>query len=86
MRTVLVEDDNGVRGFARYAFKHEWNEGYGDGEVRVHKLLATDPAAEAALWRYLIDFDLSGKVDVWNLPVDSSITIGSTSPATTGDR
>jgi len=73
LRTVLVEDDNGVRGFARYAFKHEWKEGYSDGEVRVHKLLANDPAAEAALWRYLIDFDLSGKVDVWNLPVDSPI-------------
>ena len=74
LRTVLVEDDNGVRGFARYAFKHEWKEGYGDGELRVHKLMATDPAAEAALWRYLIDFDLSGRVDVWNLPVDSPIS------------
>ena len=74
LRTVLVEDDNAVRGYARYAFKHEWKDGFGDGIVRVNKLMATDPAAEAALWRYLIDFELSGQVDVWNLPVDSPIS------------
>lgn len=70
LHTVVVEDDAGVRGYARYSFKHQWSEGYADGKVSVRQVLAVDPAAEAALWRFLIDFDLSGRVDAWNLPID----------------
>lgn len=68
--TVVVESAEGVRGYARYAFKHDWSSGYADGTVMVRQIMATDPAAEAALWRFLIDFDLSGRVDAWNLPSD----------------
>ena len=73
LRTILVEDDSGVRAYARYRFKQDWEPGYGDGTVRVRELMAQDPAAEAALWRYLIEFDLSGRVDAWNLPIDTPV-------------
>ncbi len=75
LRTIVVEDDAGVRGYARYRFKHEWSAGYGDGTINVRELMAQDPAAEAALWRYLIDFDLSGRVEVWNLPIDTPVQL-----------
>lgn len=73
LRTVLVEDDAGVRGYARYSFKHKWSEGYADGTISVRQVVAVDPAAEAALWRFLIDFDLSGRADAWNLPIDTPL-------------
>ena len=73
LRTVLVEGTDGVRGFARYAFKHDWSAGYANGVINVRTLMAVDPAAEAELWRHLIDFDLSGSVDVWNLPSDTPL-------------
>jgi predicted acetyltransferase len=75
LTTVVVESDEGVQGFARYSFKHNWSAGYADGVVNVRRLMAVSPAAEAELWRYLIDFDLAGTVDAWNTTADSPIGV-----------
>ena len=73
LRTVIVEDDQGPVGYARYAIKHNWDTGYADGAVNVRQLVASVPAAEAELWRYLIDDDLASSVDAWNLPSDTPL-------------
>jgi predicted acetyltransferase len=73
LATVVVEGTDGVEAYARYALKHNWSAGYADGLIDVRTLVAATPAAEAALWRYLIDYELSGSVDAWNLPSDSPI-------------
>ncbi|HEX5016677.1 MAG TPA: GNAT family N-acetyltransferase [Actinomycetes bacterium] len=72
--TVIAEDDNGVRGLVRYSLKAAWPTGrYGEGEVKVQRLLSRDAAAHAALWRYCFSLDLMTTTRHWNLPVDDPV-------------
>lgn len=71
--TVVAEDDQGVRGYVRYAMKAEWPNGYAEGTVKISRLMSTDPAAHAALWRYCLSLDLMSQTKFWNAPVDDPI-------------
>lgn len=73
LRCVLVEDSEGVRGYARYATKHSFDQDFGSGVVSVRELMAVDPAALATLYRYLFDLDLMGRTELWNVPVDDPL-------------
>jgi predicted acetyltransferase len=73
LRCVVAEDEDGVRGYARYATKPDWSPGQPTGTVHVREVIATDPAARAALYRYLFDLDLMGSTDLWNVPVDDPV-------------
>lgn len=58
---VLAEQDGKVGGYAYYRTK----PGFGGGEegaVRVLRVHATDLSAYAALWRFLLDLDLTTKI------------------------
>ncbi|MEU9853424.1 GNAT family N-acetyltransferase [Streptomyces sp. NPDC047974] len=70
---VLAERDGEVVGYALYAIKAEWGWAGADGAVTAHELYGLDPAAEAALWRYLCSVDLTSKVRVNSAPVDSAL-------------
>jgi predicted acetyltransferase len=72
---VLVEDDDGVRGFLRYNIKPDWTGAHSDGTVNIYRLMSTDPAAHAALWRYALSLDLVSKVSWFNAPVDDPIQL-----------
>ncbi|WP_053203687.1 GNAT family N-acetyltransferase [Jiangella muralis] len=72
-RTVVYEDDGGVRGYARYRLKSGWGESGPDGEVRVTELLAETPDAHAALWRFLTSVDLVRTVKYGHGPVDDPL-------------
>ncbi|MFE0643876.1 GNAT family N-acetyltransferase [Streptomyces sp. NPDC058877] len=67
---VLAERDGEVVGFAHYAIKPDWSFTGAEGSVRVHQLLGLDPAAEAALWRFLCSVDLTSEVRIHSRPVD----------------
>ena len=72
--TVLAEDDDGVRGYLRYALKAAWPSGrYAEGAVTIYRLMSLDSAAHAALWRYALSIDLMTKTKWWNLPVDDPV-------------
>lgn len=73
LRTVVALDDSGPRGYVRYSMRPRWTDGVDDGTIQVRHMLATDPAASAALWRYVIDFELSGRVTGWSFPVDDPV-------------
>jgi predicted acetyltransferase len=73
LTTVVVMGESGPRGYVRYALKPNWSEGYADGTVQVRHMLALDPPASATLWRYLIEFDLFGRVEAWNTPIDDPL-------------
>lgn len=75
LQCVLVEDpdDGRLRGYARYAVKASWVDGSAESTVRVRDAEAADPAAHAALWRFLLDLDLSSTVVAPNLPVDTPL-------------
>jgi predicted acetyltransferase len=73
LRSVVASDDNGPRAYARYRVANAHNAEFGTGEVRVHEVFALDPAAEAAIWRFLTDLDLTAVVSVGNRPVDDPL-------------
>jgi predicted acetyltransferase len=69
---VLAERDGEVVGYALYAIKPEWTQSGPEGSVLLKDLGALDPAAEAALWRFLCSIDLTSSVVVHSRPVDDA--------------
>jgi predicted acetyltransferase len=59
-----TELDGEVTGYAFYRLKSKWTEdGEPDGIVKVGEVRATNPAAYAGLWQYLLSHDLVRTVD-----------------------
>jgi predicted acetyltransferase len=83
LRCVVVEDDSGVRGYARYSTKPDWSTPVPSGTVNVREVIGVDGAALAALYRYLFDLDLMGVADMWNVPADSPLLHWLTNPRAT---
>jgi predicted acetyltransferase len=73
LRCVVAEDDNGVRGYARYSTKPDWAPGRPEATVSVREVMALDNAASAQLYRYLFDQDLMSKIAIWNLAIDDPL-------------
>ncbi|SEG87095.1 Predicted acetyltransferase [Nonomuraea solani] len=74
LRAILAEDDGGVRGYALFRIKSNWDaHGLADNQVRLNELEATDPAAYALLWRSLLDRDLATTVTAGSRPVDDPL-------------
>ncbi|WP_049573431.1 GNAT family N-acetyltransferase [Nonomuraea sp. SBT364] len=74
LRSVIAEDDRGVRGYALFRIKSGWDSnGLPDGELRLNELFAADPAAYALLWRSVLDRDLVAKVVASSRPVDDPL-------------
>lgn len=73
LRCVVAEDRTGVRGFARFRVKQDWDADIPQGMVRVIELYAADTRARHALWRMLLDVDLAVKVEVSRIPVDDPL-------------
>ncbi|MFG3442920.1 GNAT family N-acetyltransferase [Nonomuraea sp. NPDC047897] len=75
LRSVVAEDDGGVRGYALFRIKPSWDDdGVADGELSLQELEAVDPAAYALLWRSVLDRDLVSRVHAVSRPVDDPIT------------
>jgi predicted acetyltransferase len=75
LRCVIAEDDSGPRGFALYRTKGRWDENWflPDSTLDVSELVATDPAAGAALWRDLLSRDLLTEVTARLRPVEDPV-------------
>jgi predicted acetyltransferase len=61
------------RGYAIYRLESDWTAGVPTGTVRVQELHATDPAASAALWRFVTDVDLASTTVAGRRPVDDPL-------------
>ncbi|MFJ3832347.1 GNAT family N-acetyltransferase [Streptomyces sp. NPDC090046] len=74
LKCVVAEREDGeVIGYARYRVKPDWDQTGSDGKVEVSDLDALDPAACAALWRYLFSIDLTWTVRAPRRPVDDPL-------------
>ncbi|MFJ3924026.1 GNAT family N-acetyltransferase [Streptomyces sp. NPDC090022] len=74
LKCVLAEDEDGtVRGYVRYRVRADWEATGSAGSVEVQDLEALDPAAYAALWRYVFDIDLTWSVRASRRPVDDPV-------------
>ncbi len=61
-RYAVTETDGELTGYVQYRYKENWDEGHGEGEVRVRELLGTDPSSWAGLWRFILNHDLTAKI------------------------
>ncbi|MHA3683428.1 GNAT family N-acetyltransferase [Leucobacter sp. HY1908] len=73
-RLAIVRDSAGnARAYARFRRDMSWQRNVADGTVRVRDAVALDAAAAHRLWRALLDFDLTARVEVGPLPQDDPI-------------
>src|SRR5580692_7758521 len=73
-RCVIAEDDAGPRGYALYSVRPSWgDDGIPDGVLQVRELMATDPAACAAIWNDLLSRDLVSEVRAVSRPDDEPV-------------
>ena len=74
LRCVLAEDDAGTRGYALFSVQPKWAEdATPDGVLHVRELVATDPAAYAAVWNHLLTWDLVSEVRARVRPADEPL-------------
>ncbi|MFB7946956.1 GNAT family N-acetyltransferase [Kitasatospora phosalacinea] len=75
LQCVLAEDPESgeLLGYARYAVKSEWTDRGAAGVVRVRVVQAELPWVAARLWEFLLDLDLTERVEAPNLPVDDAL-------------
>jgi predicted acetyltransferase len=75
IRCVLAEDDSGPRGYALFTSTGQWDEDafLPEGVLDVNELIATDPAATAALWGDLLSRDLVSEFHARGRPVDDPL-------------
>lgn len=52
-------------GYALWRTRGDWGATGPDGEVRVEEVVAADPEAHLALWRFLLEVDLTRSVSMW---------------------
>ncbi len=74
LHCLLAEDEIGPRGYALYSGQSVWDEvSLPGGVLRVREMIATDPAAGAALWADLLSRDLTADFHVYKRPVDDPL-------------
>ena len=73
LRCVVAEGGDGVRGYARYRTRPSWGQAGPEGTVEVREALAVDPAAYAALLRFLADQDLTRTLSLVRRPLDDPL-------------
>ena len=70
---VEYSGHSGLEGYASYAVRADSVEGIARGSLRLHELVATNPAAETALWRYVFGVDLVEAIEAHNRPPDDPL-------------
>ncbi|MEY9937115.1 GNAT family N-acetyltransferase [Streptacidiphilus sp. MAP5-3] len=66
-------DSGELLGYAHYTVKPDWERQGPKGTVNVREVYAATPGATVALWRHLLDVDLTDRVEVRSRPVDDPI-------------
>jgi predicted acetyltransferase len=59
---ALLEFDGEPVGYALYRIKSDWEHGFSKSQVRLVEAVATSPAAERELWRFIFGIDLITRV------------------------
>ena len=77
---VVHEVAGEADGYARYRIRDEWEMVGPKSKVVVVEIMATSPAAQLDLWRYLFDIDLMARLEAWNLPVDDPLLLSVAEP------
>ncbi|RMB86334.1 GNAT family N-acetyltransferase [Streptomyces shenzhenensis] len=72
LQCVVAERDGDLVGYARFRVRPDWDQAGPKGSVLLTDLEALDPAAGAAVWRFLFDIDLTSTLHTRGRPVDEA--------------
>ncbi len=70
-RFALYEEDGEALGYVTYRQHEKWDAGLPANRVAAGPMHALTPAAEEALWRYLVGIDLVATIESWNTDPNS---------------
>jgi predicted acetyltransferase len=70
---VVHQGRQGDDGYVTYRVKESWSHRGADNVVEVIELVTASDAAYDALWRYVLDLDLTGVVEGWRRPADEPL-------------
>ena len=83
-RTPSCTSDGEPRGYALYRVKADWGDRGPNNTLNVLEVTALDPAAERALWEWLVGIDLVGRVKAWRTPVQNPLLLQVAEPQRLG--
>ncbi len=70
---IVYEEHGRVDGYASYRIRMNWEDGSDAHVVNVAEIITVTDAAYAALWRLLLNIDLTAKVESWGRAVDEPL-------------
>jgi predicted acetyltransferase len=73
MYAVHRDDAGTADAYAVYWTKHDWPRSVPSGTITVRECVASTPAGNADIWRFLFDVDLVATVEAWNRPADEPL-------------
>ncbi|GGZ20047.1 GNAT family N-acetyltransferase [Streptomyces nitrosporeus] len=73
-RWVIHQDANGIEGYLAYQPEPEgWTDSGPSQRLHVVELISTTPRAEASLWRFALDLDLTSTITAKRRPTDDAL-------------
>jgi predicted acetyltransferase len=73
LRAVVHDTPHGPTGYALWRTKEGWDAHGPNADVRVREVVAADPVAYAALWRFVLGIDLARTASVGFLALDDPL-------------
>lgn len=81
---IVHETAGSADGYARYRVRDRWDDTGPQSSVVVVEKMATNPAADLDLWRFLLDIDLMKTLEWWNLAPDDPLLLAALEPRRLG--
>jgi predicted acetyltransferase len=85
-RALLYDGPDGVEGYALWRTRPDWTLTGPHGRTDVRELVATTPAAYAAMWRFLLSVDLTRTLRYWYASLDEPLLYLVDEPRALGAR
>jgi predicted acetyltransferase len=77
---VIHEANGTADAYARYRIKEKWESAGPESSLQVVEVMGTTPAAELAIWQFLLGVDLIGEIETWNLATDDPLLLNIAEP------
>lgn len=77
-RFAICTSNGEPAGYATYRQKSQWEDFIANGKIGVEEVIAVDPTAQMALFRYLANIDLFTEVEWWNARIDDHLPLSIT--------
>lgn len=74
-RFAIYEQRGEALGYLRYRVQNKWEQGHAASELLVAEMMATTPAAEAALWKYSFAVDLIKIIKTQTRPAEELLAV-----------